>query len=237
MALILVIDDDSDMVNLIKKYLGDAGHQIMSAPNPIDAAEIIEKYRITVAIVDVNMPHQSGFDFVEQVRRSMRNRFLPVIFLTGRSEKKDIARAAKLDIDGYIIKPIEPKSFVEKINSVVKKYENAAPDYSGLDITKDKISGNLVVPYFVSIESISEVGLTVLSPHDIGDLERNPEKLLDMHAPIWAHVGIEAVQLKVTARQWIDELKQYRYTLFFKTMSQENIDNLTKWIARRKLQK
>ncbi len=237
MALVLVVDDDQELVNLIKKYLADEGHQIMNAANPIDALELMQKYRFSLAIVDVNMPHQSGFEFVEQLRRTLRHRLLPVIFITARSEKKDIDRARKLDIIGYIIKPLEQTTFVEKIRSVMERVKTAAPDYNAVDITKENIVGNLLIPYSMQIESVSEVGLTILTPHDIGDLEKNPNKQIDIQSNIWAFLDIQPTNFKIGGKQWIEEIKQFRYTLFYIKVNQEDLDKLKKWVERPPIKK
>ena len=232
MGLVLIVDDDVDIINLVKKYLGDEGHQVMSAVNPIDAQEIINKFRVTLAIVDVNMPFQNGFDFVEQTRRSIRNRFMPVLFLTGRSDKKDIERARKLDIEGYMLKPFDKKTFVEKVNALIKKHEAAAPAYSAVDVTSKRIHGNLVVTYSIVIESISEVGLSLICEHDVGDLEKNPDKVVELIAPLWALLNVEPVKFTINSRTKLPDRDAWRFTLFYDKPNQEALDGIKRWIQK-----
>ncbi len=235
MAMVLVVDDDTEIVNLIKTFLMTGqGHQVMSAANPFDAFELLDKYRFSLAIVDVNMPHQSGFEFVEQLRRSLRNRHLPVVFLTARSERKDIERARKLDIHGYMIKPIKKEPFIEKIGEILGRVP-ATPSYDAVEVIKDNLQGQLVITYAMQIETISEVFMTVLTPHDIGDLEGNHEKQIELQSNVWAHLGISPTGFKISGKHWADEFKKWRYTLTYLKLSPEDLDKLKKWVEKKNL--
>lgn len=119
---ILIIDDDQDIQKLVKATLESEGMEVLCASNSLEGKSIIAKQRITLAIVDVNMPDQNGFDLAADLRRLMKNLFVPVLFLTARSDKADIETAKKLNIEGYMIKPIDPKAFAQKVNAIVQKY-------------------------------------------------------------------------------------------------------------------
>lgn len=232
MAIVLVIDDDMDMLELTRKYLSGEGYEVLVVSNPFDADEILDKYRISLALVDINMPMKNGYDLVAQMKRSIRNRFVPVVFMSGRSEKKDIERAFKLDVEGYIIKPFDKKTLVEKVKSVLSNTKNTATGIESVKLDSRNITGDLKLAYQIKILSISEIGITVSSSLDIGEVGKVLENSVEIAAPIWAHVGIEPALLKITNKVRSEDHKQFIISMLFKNMSPEDVLNLRQWIRK-----
>lgn len=231
MSLILVIDDDVDMIELTKKYLGSEGYQIIAVTNPFDAEEVMEKYRINLALVDINMPQKNGYDFVAQLKRSVRNRFVPIVFMSGRSEKKDIERALKLDVEGYIIKPFSKDVLLEKVKSVLKNTGSTQPAIDEVDLKSKNISGLLKVEYEVRVISITEIGMKITSSLDIGEIGKELDNTVEVTAPIWAVVGISPVPLKIANKEKMAS-GGYVYSLLIKKISPEDVERLRSWIRK-----
>lgn len=231
MSLILVIDDDVDMIELTKKYLASEGYQIIAVTSPFDAEEVMEKYRINLALVDINMPMKNGYDFVAQLKRSVRNRFVPIVFMSGRSEKKDIERALKLDVEGYIVKPFSKDTLLEKVKSVLKNTGSNQPAIESVDLSSKNIVGTVKLEYPIKVTSITEIGITISSQVDIGEVGKDLENSVEIVAPIWAVVGISPVPLKVVNKVKLSS-GGFELSLLFKKISPEDVDRLRLWIRK-----
>lgn len=233
MSLILIVDDDVDMVNLTKLYLADQGHEVLAVTNPFDADEILERYRINLAIVDINMPVKNGFDFVTQLKRSLRNRFVPIIFMSSRHDKKDIDRAASLHVEGYLVKPFDKKTFVEKVNSVIAntKGNMAALDFA--DLSGSKIKAQVQVQYEAKIKTINEIGLTIETNQYLGEVDKEMDNTIHLESPLWGMIGIPSLALKITGKNLDPLTGKHTYQVVFRNISPEALDLLKKFIKKR----
>lgn len=233
MGLILVVDDDVDMIELTKKYLSSEGYEIIAVTNPFDAEEVLEKYRINLALVDINMPQRNGFDFVGQMKRSLRNRFVPIVFVSGRNEKKDIERALKLDIEGYLVKPFKKEDLVNKVKSVLANTKSDQTSIAKIDVSSKRIVGSLSLKYQVHVLEISEIGLLLASDVSIGEVNKDLENTVEVLAPIWALISIAPVPLKVVNQSIGKDGKTHIYSCLFKTsIPPEDLEKLRHWIKK-----
>jgi len=103
-ARILVVDDDPTIRELLSIHLRNAGYEVDTACDGVEAGYGVLRARPDLIIVDVNMPHLDGFEFVEAVRAESSMRELPVIFLTSAEEGE--LRGKALGAVGYVPKPV-----------------------------------------------------------------------------------------------------------------------------------
>lgn len=103
-ARILVVDDDESLRELLRLHLSNAGYEVTLAEDAIVAGYSILRAPPDLILCDVNMPHMTGFEFIEALKadRSVPN--IPVIFLT--SEEDGDARGKELGAVGYLTKPV-----------------------------------------------------------------------------------------------------------------------------------
>src|ERR1700735_1237149 len=106
MARILVVDDDGDIWKLVERVFAPGGHAVVTAPDAYQAMDKLDHVDFDLLISDANMPHFSGFELVQTVRKNPRFQNLSIAMLTGLRERKDIERALKVGVDDYIVKPI-----------------------------------------------------------------------------------------------------------------------------------
>ncbi len=107
MALILVIDDDTVCRELIREALGTAGLQVIEAPHGLDVFDIIRDSRPEVVLLDIQMPHATGYDVLERIRSDPETASLKVAALTAYAMRGDRERGISAGFDDYITKPIE----------------------------------------------------------------------------------------------------------------------------------
>jgi DNA-binding response OmpR family regulator len=121
---ILYIEDDQSTSKKLQSILSKFFNKIYTASNGTEEYEIMNTIhdKISLIISDINMPKMDGIEFLEKIRSE--NNTIPFIFVTARSEPDKMLKAIQLDIDNYILKPIDLDNLLEVIDNVLKKEFN-----------------------------------------------------------------------------------------------------------------
>lgn len=115
---VLVVDDDSMMLKLMKEYLHEK-YDVATALNGKIALKFLERKQTDLILLDYEMPGENGPAVLEQLRSSVDTRDIPVIFLTGVTEGRKIQEALALKPQSYLLKPIQRGSLLEAIRKVI----------------------------------------------------------------------------------------------------------------------
>jgi CheY-like chemotaxis protein len=121
---VLVIDDNAHMRSILKELLRAVGiMDISEASDPIEAFELIKTTPIDLVLVDYSMPIIDGIEFTQMVRNSSDspNPFLPIVMVTGHSERSRVKAARDAGINEFLVKPITAKSLIDRIDSVANR--------------------------------------------------------------------------------------------------------------------
>jgi DNA-binding response OmpR family regulator len=121
---VLVVDDDEDIVSLMRDFLEAEGFAVVTAPDGATAFAALERVPADVVLLDVMMPGQSGFDVLRRIRESSD---LPVLFLSAREEESDKLRGLGLGGDDYIVKSATPTEVVARIKAVLRRTYRGDP--------------------------------------------------------------------------------------------------------------
>ena len=118
---ILVVDDDPDIVELLKYNLSSEGYKVKSASNGIQALSLAKEFIPDLTILDIMMPNMDGVETCRQIRSipELANKF--IIFLTARSEEYSEIAAFEMGADDYITKPIKPRALISRINALFRR--------------------------------------------------------------------------------------------------------------------
>jgi len=117
--LIMIIDDEGGVRELLRDTLRIAGYETLEADNGMSALTALRNSKPDLLIIDINMPLMDGFDLVERIR-SMNN-LVPVLMLTARGEKQDIARGLTIGADDYVIKPFGLEELVLRVKAIIRR--------------------------------------------------------------------------------------------------------------------
>ena len=120
MPRILLVDDDVNLLQMVKLMLERAGHEVETANN---AAESIERAAETVpdlAIIDVMMPGISGYDVVRKLRADPRTVRIPIIILTARSQPMDKHMALDAGANAFLSKPVTSQELTQRVDAVLR---------------------------------------------------------------------------------------------------------------------
>ena len=116
---ILVVDDDKEIVGAIEIYLKKEGYNIIKAYNGNEALEKIKENDIHLIILDIMMPEKDGLETLEEIRK---DKSIPVILLSAKSEDYDKIGGLNQGADDYITKPFNPLELIARVNSQIRRY-------------------------------------------------------------------------------------------------------------------
>jgi DNA-binding response OmpR family regulator len=112
---ILVVDDEPELLQLLRYVLEAAGFSVVVAGDGRQALEQVSKEEPDLVLCDVVMPELNGFETVQALRRNPVTRFLPILMLSARGQAQDVQRALDAGADGYITKPFSYRELVAEV--------------------------------------------------------------------------------------------------------------------------
>ena len=116
---ILVVDDDKEIVNAIEIYLSQEGYNIIKAYDGEEALKKIEENEIHLIILDIMMPNKDGIETLQEIRK---DKTIPVIMLSAKSEDYDKISGLNTGADDYITKPFNPLELIARVKSNIRRY-------------------------------------------------------------------------------------------------------------------
>ena len=122
---ILLVDDEPDILEIVRYNLSSQGYQIIIGKNGIEAVEKAKKHKPHLIILDVMMPEMDGIEACEKIRELPNQNDTIITFLTARGE--DYSQVAGFDAgaDDYIAKPIKPKVLVSKVKALLRRLKES----------------------------------------------------------------------------------------------------------------
>ncbi len=118
---LLLIDDDPNLILLVKDYLELRGYEVVTAKNGREALRTLEKDTPNLIICDVMMPEMDGYSFVKRVRDNPQTTCLPILFLSAKGQTQDRVAGLNTGADVYMVKPFEPDELVAQIEASLKQ--------------------------------------------------------------------------------------------------------------------
>ena len=127
MSRVLVIDDDPDVLELIRMILTDAGHDVRVAPDGPHGLALVRAGHFDAALVDLMMPNMDGFDVMAALRGDERGRMLPLVVVTAKTRLEDQLRSWREGATEFITKPFPPEQLLSALNRAI----NSTPEERG----------------------------------------------------------------------------------------------------------
>jgi two-component system alkaline phosphatase synthesis response regulator PhoP len=145
---ILVVDDEVDILELLKYNLKKEGYTVKTATNGIEAMKTAKDFLPDLVLLDIMMPHQDGVETCRQLREMPKLVNTFIIFLTARSEEYSEVAAFDIGVDDYITKPIKPRALISRIAAIFRRGEAKAKDNNLItigDLVIDKESYTVMI--------------------------------------------------------------------------------------------
>lgn len=121
---ILVVDDEKDLLSLIKYNLETEGYSVQTAKNAENALQCECSYKPDLMIVDIMLPGMDGLEFCGTIRKKSQ---VPIIFLTAKKSEIDKVLGLKLGADDYITKPFSIKELLARVHAILRRTHNRTP--------------------------------------------------------------------------------------------------------------
>ncbi|MBI5636359.1 MAG: response regulator [Nitrospinae bacterium] len=119
MKTVLCVDDDKEYQKLLPQILKKMGYESVVADTGLKALELTRAKEFDLILLDVTLPKMDGFRVMEEIRKEGRSRQTPIVFVTARSEKENVANAIKFGAADYIVKPFDTGLFLHKVSRFI----------------------------------------------------------------------------------------------------------------------
>jgi len=126
---ILVVDDEPDISKLIQFTLERRGFEVILASDGQTAIDIAKKELPDLILLDVIMPVINGYEVCRQLRDIPETKKIPIIMLSGKTQKTEVEKGIELGAHSYICKPFSPKEFANVVEDVLYNKKREVNDY------------------------------------------------------------------------------------------------------------
>ena len=120
MARIAIIEDERELVALVRQHLEQEGHRVLVAHDGPGGVELVEREDPDLIVLDVMLP---GFDGLEVCRRVRQSRITPILMLTARSTELDKVLGLELGADDYLTKPFSMRELMARVRAMLRRVE------------------------------------------------------------------------------------------------------------------
>lgn len=146
-ARILVVEDDADISDIVKEYLGAAGLEVTGACDGEEALRFFTDHSFDAVVLDIMLPKIDGWRVLRKIRETS---MVPVIILSARGEEYDRLKGFDLGVDDYVVKPFSPKELLARVRVALRRNETASskPEMRGFEfkgLSVDFASRNVLV--------------------------------------------------------------------------------------------
>ena len=118
---ILLVDDEPDILEIIRFNLGKEGYRIRTASNGLEGIKVAEIFFPHLIILDLMMPNLDGIETCERLRQDERFHETIVMFLSARGEDYSQVAAFDAGADDYVTKPVKPKVLMSNVKGILRK--------------------------------------------------------------------------------------------------------------------
>ncbi|CAM3151261.1 MULTISPECIES: response regulator transcription factor [Streptobacillus] len=140
---ILLVEDEIDLNNIIKKYLKKNGYIVDSVFDGEEAIFNLNEASYDLAILDVMLPKLSGFEVLEKIRK--KNNKTPVLMLTSKNQIEDKIKGLDLGADDYLSKPFDFEELTARIRAIIRrKYDNLSYEIKIHDLILDTMKKTVI---------------------------------------------------------------------------------------------
>jgi len=120
---ILIVEDESDIMNLIDWHLRADGHNTLKAGDGSKALELAEAHIPDLVLLDLILPAMDGLEVCKALKRNSKTAAIPVIMLTARGEEVDRIVGFELGADDYIVKPFSPREMILRVRAILRRHD------------------------------------------------------------------------------------------------------------------
>ncbi len=125
---ILVVEDEKDIIEVLRYYLEKENYRVHFAEDGFTALEVAEKVVPNLILLDLMLPKLDGMEVCRRLKKDERLRDIPVIMLTAKAEEPDKVRGLELGADDYVTKPFGAKELMARVKAHIRRREGSIPE-------------------------------------------------------------------------------------------------------------
>jgi two-component system phosphate regulon response regulator PhoB len=125
---ILVVDDEEDILELVRYNLSREGYQVTGTLTGEDALKKVRSGSFDLIVLDLMLPGIDGLSFTRTLKNDSKLRSIPIIMLTAKGEEADIVTGLELGADDYMTKPFSPKVMIARVRAALRRHKEAPRD-------------------------------------------------------------------------------------------------------------
>ncbi len=147
---ILIVEDERDILHLVKHYLEKEGYRVSTAATGAEGLTLAKSDHPDLLVLDLMLPGMDGLEVCKRLRADQPTASLPIIMLTAKAEESDTVIGLELGADDYVTKPFSPKALVARVKALLRRIERSkdeAPARSAygplvLDRSRHEVTAN-----------------------------------------------------------------------------------------------
>ncbi|MBU4317145.1 MAG: response regulator transcription factor [Proteobacteria bacterium] len=124
---ILAVEDDEDILELIRYNLEKEGYRVETAETGEAAVRKADAESFDLMLLDLMLPGMDGLEVARRLKKNIRTQTLPIIMITAKGEESDIVTGLELGADDYITKPFSPRVMIARVRSILRRAEKEEP--------------------------------------------------------------------------------------------------------------
>ncbi len=199
-GLVLVVEDESTIADVMRRYLRAAGFSVQIAGSGREAQAAIRRDRPVAVVMDIGLPDIDGLTVCQQLRAA--GDWTPVLFVTARDEDVDRILGLELGGDDYLVKPFNPRELVARVRAVLRRAGAATAGGSPV-----LVAGRLradTTQRRIWVDS-DEIALTATEFDLLVHLMKQPERVFDRQSllsSVWGYAavaGLRTVDVHIAA--------------------------------------
>jgi two-component system phosphate regulon response regulator PhoB len=118
---ILVVDDEEDILELVRYNLDREGYQVVCAISGEEALAAAASERVDLIILDLMLPGIDGLEVARRLKQNTATREIPIVMLTAKGEEADVVAGLELGADDYVTKPFSPRILIARMKAVIRR--------------------------------------------------------------------------------------------------------------------
>ena len=132
MVKILVVDDEEDILELVRYHLAKEGYHVQGAQTGEKALKTAKRETPDLIVLDLMLPGIDGLEITKALKNDEKTAHIPIIMLTAKGEESDIIIGLELGADDYITKPFSPKVLIARVRAVLRRKAKAFDDHTSV---------------------------------------------------------------------------------------------------------
>lgn len=125
---VFVVEDEEDILDLIRHHLGKEGYAVSTATNGMEAVKAILRKPPDLVLLDLMLPGLDGLEVCRMLKKDAKTADVPILMVTAKDEESDVVAGLELGADDYVVKPFRMKELIARVRAALRRRRGPAPD-------------------------------------------------------------------------------------------------------------